>query len=112
MRAALRQRDDVVNLLRGSDLATLLAPLAQRVGGDEAVTYTLPHPTVPFLHDWVTLVAFVSLGFLLGVFFAEATVGKPWAAGVGAGTLGSAWHEVTSRLVGKSGVGFLPLHFC
>ena len=112
VRAALGQRYDVVNLLRRGDPATLLAPLAQRVNCDEAVAYPLPHPAVALLHSRVALVAFVSLGFQPGVFFAEATVGKPWAAGVGAGTLGSAWHEVTSRLVGKSGVGFLPLHFC
>ena len=53
-------------LLRRSDLATLLAPLAQWVGSDEAVAHTLPHPAVPFLHSRVALVVFVPLGFLLG----------------------------------------------
>ena len=89
VRTALGQRNDVVHLLRGSDLATLLAPLAQWVGSDEAVTHTLPRPTVAFLHGRVTLVAFVPLGFLLGMLLAEATIGQPWAAGVGAGTFRS-----------------------
>ena len=97
----MRQRDDVVNLLRGSDLATLLAPLAQRVGSDEALTHTLPCPAVAFLHSRVTLIAFVTLCFLLGMLLAEATVGKPWTARVGAGSLGSAWHKVTSVGIGK-----------
>ena len=92
VRAALGQRDDMMHFLRWGDPATILAPLAQRVGSDEAVTHALPHPTVTFLHSRVTLVAFVPLGFLFGVFLAEATVGQPWTAGVGAGTLGSAGH--------------------
>ena len=100
-------------LLRRGDLATFLAPLAQWVGSDEAVAHTLPRPPIAFLHSGVTLVAFVALGFLLDVLIAEATVGQPWTAGVGAGTLGSAGHwGGTSRLARKSGVGFLPLHFC
>ena len=92
MRATLGQRYDVVNLLRGSDLAALVAPLAQGVGSNEAVAHTLPRPAVAFLHSRVTLVALVALGFLLCVLLTEATVGQPWAAGVGAGTLGSAGH--------------------
>jgi len=92
VRSALGQRDDVVNLLRRGDLATLLAPLAQRVSSNEAATHTLPRPTVSFLHSWVALVAFVTLCFLLGVFIAEATVGQPWATRVRAGALGSAGH--------------------
>ena len=75
MRAALGQRYDVVNLLRRGDPATLLAPLAQGVGSDEAVAYPFPNPAVAFLHRWVALVAFVPLGFLFGVFIAEPTIG-------------------------------------
>ena len=93
MRTALGQRNDVVHLLRGSDLATLLAPLAQWVGSDEAVAHPLPRSAVTLLHARVTLVAFVPLGFLLGVFLAEATVGQPWTTGVGTGSIGSAWHR-------------------
>ena len=108
VRTALRQRNDVMNLLRRGDPATLLAPLAQGVGSDEAVTYPFPNPAVALLHSRVALVAFVPLGFLPGMFLAEACVGKPWAAWVGAGTLGSAWHR--ERLQGhRKGAGFLPL---
>jgi len=92
VRAALGQRDDVMYLLRGGGLATILAALAKWVGSDEALTHPLPRSAVTLLHARVTLVAFVTLCFLLGVFIAEATVGQPWAAGVGAGALGSAWH--------------------
>ena len=74
MRTALGQRYDVVNLLRRGDPATLLAPLAQGVGSDEAVAHTLPCPAVALLHSRVTLVAFVTLCFLLGVLLAEAIV--------------------------------------
>ena len=96
MRATLGQRDDVMHLLRSGDLTTLLAPLTQRVGSDEAVTLTLPRTTVAFLHSVVTLVAFVPLGFLLGMLLAEATVGQPWAAGVGAGTFRFVGHHRSS----------------
>jgi len=85
-----------MHLLRRGDLATLLAPLAQWVGSDEAVAHTLPRPPIAFLHSRVTLVAFVTLGFLLGMLLTESTVGQQRTTGVGAGTLGSAWHEVTS----------------
>ena len=101
VRAALGQRYDVVNLLRGSDLAALVAPLAQGVGSNEAVAHTLPRPPIAFLHSRVTLIAFVPLGLLLGMLLAEATVGKLWTARVGAGSLGSAWHKVTSVGIGK-----------
>ena len=77
VRTALRQRENVMYLLRRSDLATLLAPLAQWVGSDEAVAYPFPHPAVTHLHSRVALVSFVPLGFLLGVFLAEACVGQP-----------------------------------
>ena len=108
VRAALGQRYDVVNLLRRGDPATLLAPLAQGVGSDEAVAYPFPNPAVSLLHSRVALVAFVSLGFQPGVFLTEATVGKSWAARVGTGTLGSAWHR--EHLHGhRKGAGFLPL---
>ena len=93
VRTALGQRYDVVNLLRRGDPATLLAPLAQGVGSDEAVTHAFPHPAVSLLHSRVALVAFVSLGFQPGVFLTEATVGKSWTTGVGTGALGSAWHR-------------------
>ena len=101
VRTALGQRYDVVNLLRRGDPATLLAPLAQGVGSDEAVAYPFPNPAVALLHSRVTLVSFVPLGFLLGVFLAEATVGQPWTAGVGAGALGSSRHAVTSMGIEK-----------
>ena len=93
VRATLGQRYDVVNLLRTGDPATLLAPLAQGVGSDEAVAYPFPNPAVSLLHSRVALVAFVSLGFQPGVFLTEVTVGKSWTTGVGTGALGSAWHR-------------------
>ena len=101
VRTALGQRYDVVNLLRRGDPATLLAPLAQGVGSDEAVAHALPRLAVAFLHSRVTLVAFVPLGFLLGVILAVTAAGQSWAAGVGAGALGSAWHAVTSMGIEK-----------
>ena len=90
---ALGEWDDMVNLLRRGDPATLLAPLAQGVGSDEAVAYPFPNPAVALLHSRVALVAFVPLGFLPGMFLAEACVGKPWTARVGTGMLGSAGHQ-------------------
>ena len=101
VRAALGQRYDVVNLLRRGDPATLLAPLAQGVGSDEAVAYPFPNPAVSLLHSRVALVAFVSRCFLLGMFLAEPSVGKRWAARAGAGALGSARHVGTSAGIGK-----------
>lgn len=92
MCATLGQLDDVVNLLRRGDSTARLATLAQRVGSDEAATHALPRPAVPYLHDWVALLAFVPLGFLHGVLFAEASVGKPGTAVVRAGSLGSIGH--------------------
>ena len=102
-----------MNLLHGSDLATLLAPLAQQVSRDEAVTHMLPRSAVAFLHGRVALVAFVPLGFLLGVLLTEATVGQPGATGVRAGALGSAGHACTSVGIEKSGYPArptVPLH--
>jgi hypothetical protein len=99
--AALGQRDDVVNLLRWVDRATLLTPLAQWVGSNEAVTHTLPCPAVALLHSRVALVAFVPLGFPPGVLLTEATVCKPGTTGVRAGALGFAGHQGTSVGIGK-----------
>ena len=53
----------------------------------------LQRPTIMFLHSRVALVAFVTPGFLPGLFLAEAAVVKPGTAGVGAGALGSAGHR-------------------
>jgi len=80
VRAALRQRENVMYILRRGDLVTFLASLAQGISRDEAITHTLPRPAVALLHGWVTLIAFVTLCFLLGMFLAEPSVGKLWTA--------------------------------
>ena len=77
VRPALRQRDDVMHLLRWGDSTVRLATLTQRVSSDEAVTQALPRSAVALLHSGVTLVAFVTLSFLLGMLLAEACVGQP-----------------------------------
>lgn len=81
-----------MHLLRRSNLAAFLAPLAQRMGSDEAVTHTLPCSAILLFHGGVALVTLIALGFLPGVFLTESTVGQPRATWVGAGTLGSIGH--------------------
>ena len=84
--AAVLQRDDVVDFLRGRVPAGREAVLAQRVGGDVDGTDLAPASTVAPVDLRVTLPPSVAFIFGLGVGFAEAGVGEVRAAGLGTRT--------------------------
>ena len=98
---ATRQRKDVVDFLGGSQLALLLALLAERVCFDKADADALPASAVAFVCLRLALemvVMIVHLLLMLGtVLLADS---KPTAAGVSAGTLGFVGHRV-HLLAGK-----------
>ena len=72
--------------------SVLLAQLTHRVLLYISVPYPLPHTSVATAGLRISVVLFVPLSLLLGVFLTEPSVGKPWTAGVGTGSLRFAWH--------------------
>jgi hypothetical protein len=107
--AALRQGLDVVYFLSGCDPSVLLALLAEWVRRYVAVADSLPRPAVTFLHSGVTLVAFVSFCYLLGVLRAVPAVCQLRTAGVGTWPLWSVWHWVTSFWANKKPLRVFPV---
>ena len=108
MCTSVRQRQDVMHFLRGRQPAFALTLLAKRMRLNITRTDSPPCSTVTLAGVRVALIFVVMMLGNLPVFIAIPAISQSATAGVGAGTLGSAWHEVTSRLVGKSGVGFSP----
>jgi hypothetical protein len=96
--AALRQRLHMVDLLGWCVDTLRKTNLAQWMGSGIAVTDTLPGSAVATLGLGITIIFLVASSFLFGMLFAEATVCKTWAAGIGAGTLGFPWHSFTFLL--------------
>ena len=94
--AALGEREDVMNLLGGRQLAMLLALFAERVCFDEAVAYSFPSTTVSFVRLRLTLEMIVMIVRLSLMLRAVKTARQLRTAGVLARTLWFLWHEVTS----------------
>ena len=76
-----------MDLLSGCKHTSFKALFAEGVGRNVAVTDSFPSPPVPPTDCRVTVIAFVPLGFLLGVFLAVPGIGQPGAARKGAGSL-------------------------
>ena len=94
--AALRNRKNMMNFLDWCQPAFLEALLTQGVGRCIPVTDTLPSPAVFAVDIRVALVLVVPLPVQLLVLRAEASISKPWTAGVSAGFLWTPWHIITS----------------
>lgn len=93
MGAAVLQRDDVVDFLRGRVPASREAVLAQGVGGDVGGTNLAPAGTITSVDLRVTPPLAVALVLRLGVGVAEAGVGEVRAAGLGTRTGRLDWHH-------------------
>ena len=85
----------MVDLLSRCDHLLLPATFTQWVGSDEAGTYVLPRPAVPFLHGRITMITLVIPSLLLGMLLTKAAVDQPGTAGVGAWTLRFTGHTPT-----------------
>lgn len=107
MGAAVLQRDDVVDFLRGRVPADREAVLAQGVGGDVGGADSAPAGTVAPVDLRVTLPLAVALVLRLGVGFAEAGVGEVRAAGLGTRTGRLDWHHalITTAVSVRTGQG-------
>ena len=95
--AALREREDVVDLFGRRQLALLLALLTKRMQLDVAIADALPASAVAFVGLGVALVLvvlFVHDLFMLGAVL--LAVCKPTAAWVSTRTLRFVWHGFTS----------------
>ena len=90
--ASLGEWLDVVYFLSRRDPSVLLALLAEGMRRDISIPNTLPTPAVSFLHGRVTLVAFVSFCFFLGVLLAKAAVRQLGTTGVGTWSFGLKGH--------------------
>ena len=84
----------MVDLLGRYKLSVTLAQLTHRVLLHIAVPDALPHTTVATAGFRISVVLFVSLGFSLGVFLTESTVGKFRTAGVRTGSFRFPWHPL------------------
>ena len=82
MSTSFRERQLVVDLFGGCQFSVLFAQLTQRVCFCVTVTDTLPCSAVSTAYSRVTVVLLVALGFLLGVFLTESSVGQLGTAGV------------------------------
>lgn len=96
MGAAMRERKNVVYLLRWGDPAFLLTLLAQRVRRDISVAYAFPCSTVSAARCWITVKLFISSRFLLGMFLTVPSIGKVRTAGIRARTSWTSGHRFTS----------------
>ena len=94
--AALTEREHVMYLLSGRQLAMLLALLAERVCFDEAVAYSFPSTTVPFVRLRLTLEMVVMIVRLSLMLRAVKAIRQLRTAGVLARALRFLWHDVTS----------------
>jgi len=74
MGAAIAQINNMMYVGSGRQPAVLLARLAERVRGKEALPDVLPVATVTFLGFGIASVTFVTLILLLGVFLTKPTV--------------------------------------
>lgn len=81
-----------MHLFRWYKPSVLLAQLTHGVLLYISVPNPLPHTPIATAGLRISVVLFVPLSLLLGVFLTEPPVGKPWTAGVGTGSLRFAWH--------------------
>jgi len=78
----------VVYFLGRGNLTLLLTTLAKRVLRYISVSDTLPCPVVPFPHSGIAVIAFITSGFLLGMFVTEPIICQLRAAGMRTRALG------------------------
>lgn len=81
-----------MHLFRWYKPSVLLAQLTHRVLLYIGVPNPLPHTPITTAGLRISVVLLVPLCLLLGVFLTKPSVGKPWTAGVGTGSLRFAWH--------------------
>ena len=74
MGTTLRQRYAMVDFFRFYQLSSFLTQLAQRMFVDIAVTDTLPGTAISAADSRISIILFITLRFLLCVFFAEPTL--------------------------------------
>lgn len=96
MCTASRERDNVVNLLGRCCSDLFKALLTQGVRRCVPVTDALPSPTVFAIDVRAALVLVVTVPVQLLMLRTEASISKPWTAGVSAGLLWAPWHIITS----------------
>lgn len=94
--AALRNRKNMMNFLDWCQPAFLEALLTQGVRRCVPVTDALPSPTVFAVDVRAALVLVVTVPVQLLMLRTEASISKPWTAGVSAGLLWAPWHIITS----------------
>jgi hypothetical protein len=86
----------VVYFLSRGNPTLLLTTLTERMLCYVSISDALPCPIVPFPHSRVAIIAFVSPGFLLGMFITEPTIRQFRTAGKGARPFWFSWHLATS----------------
>jgi hypothetical protein len=97
----------VVYFVGRGNPALLLATLAQRMFRYVPVSDALPCPVIPFPHSRIAVIAFISSGFLLGMFITEPAIGQLRAAGMRTRALGFIGQLESPRLdKRKALVGF------
>ena len=93
IRSALRQRNNVVNLLGGGESALFFTHLAKRKLRHMSVTDFLPHSAISFLHLRGTVIFLIAFILLPLVFLAEPSVCKVRTAGIGTRAFWFVWHN-------------------
>ena len=111
MSATFRKRNLVVYLLGRRQPSVLLAQLADGMLLHIAVADVFPDPSIPAAYSWIPVVLLVALGFYLGVFLAESSIGQLGAAGIGTGALGFCGHHVTLLSGRKKPHRIFPVRF-
>ena len=106
--AALTEREHVMYLLGGRQLASLLTLLAERVRGNVAVAYSFPSSAVPLVGLRLTLKMIVMIVRLSLMLLAVKTVRQLRTAGVLTRALWFLWHDVTSVRVKRKPCGITP----
>ena len=93
IRSALRQRNNVVNLLSRGQIAVSFTNLTQRVLCYVSVTYPFPRYAISFLHLRGTVIFLIAFILLPLVFLAEPSVCKVRTAGIGTRAFWFVWHN-------------------
>ena len=82
----------VMHLFGGDKSSILLAQFTHWVLLHIGIPYPLPYTSVATPSLRISVVLLVPLSLSLGVFLTEPSVGKPWTAREGTGSLGFTWH--------------------